>query len=209
MKRKPSEWAAIAALILAVSCCACIFMAWIAFDALGWVVTSPLRWFQGRQPAELTLRRVLEEEQEAIFTIGEDCAYTFAQGTRISSGHDPDSAEEFARELTRDEVVAALSSYLGDTVFTARGGELMLSSGTPVRSAILAGDQVSIGFDEQQTTESAIITHSLDGSVSGNIFTGTLHATESTSAVTGGQGQEESISLNAEITCPLRWLSNE
>ena len=199
MKRKPSEWAAIVALVLA----------WTAFDAFGWAVTSPLRWFLSREPAELTLRRVLEEEQEAIFTLGEGCAFTYAQGTAIGSNIDPTTGNGLARELAREEVIAALGASLQETVFTARDGELALGSSTPVRSALLPGDEVSIGFDVQEATETTITTRSLDGSVSGNTFTGTLHATESTSAVVGGEGREESISLNAEVTCPLHWLSSE
>jgi hypothetical protein len=209
MKRKPSEWAAIAALVLGVACCGCIVLAWTAADAFGWAVTAPLRWFQRQEPGELTLRRVLEEEQEATFTLDAGCAFTYAQGSAIDSNAEPASGDGFARELTREEVVAALSAALQETIFIAREGDLSLGSGIPVRSAVLPGDQVSIGFDEQETTETTIITRSLDGSVTGNTFTGTVNVSESTSAVIGGEGREESISLNGELTCPLRWLSTE
>jgi hypothetical protein len=209
MKRTPSEWAAIAALALAVICCCGTILAWTAVDALGWAVTAPLRWFQGRGPEELTLRRVLEREQEAIFTLGEGCAFTFVQGTVIGSQLDPATENGFARDLSRDEVVAALRASLQEIVFIARDGELALNSGTPIRSSLLPDDQVSIGFDEQQATETTLRTRSLDGSVSGNTFTGTFHVSESTSTVIGGEGREESISLNGEMTCPLRWLSSE
>jgi hypothetical protein len=208
MNRKPSEWAAIAALVLGAACCGCILLAWTAADALGWAVTAPLRWFQGREPGELTLRAVLEEEQEGTFMLDAGCAFTSVQGTSIGSSDDP-TTDGFARELTREEVVAALGAALQETVFIARDGELALGSGTSVRTALLPDDRVSIGFDEQETTETTIETRSLDGSVTGNIFTGTLHLSESSSAVIGGEGQEESISLNGELTCPLRWLSNE
>lgn len=209
MKIKPSEWAAVAALVLGAGCCGCIVLAWTAADALGWAVTAPLRWFQDREAEELTLRRVLEEERERSFTLATGCAFTYAQGTAIGSNEDPANGEGFARELTREEAVAALSAALQETVFIARDGELALGSGTLVRSDLLPGDQVSIGFDEQETIGSSIRTRSLDGSVTGNTFTGTIHVSESTSTVIGGEGREESVSLNGEVTCPLRWLSNE
>ena len=209
MKRKPSEIAAIAGLALAALCCVCILLAWTALDALGWVVSAPFRLFQGRQPAERTLRRVLTERESAAFTFGENCDYTYAQGSALRSSPEPGLENGFASDLSRGDVIRLVSESMAGEVFTVKDGSIQLLSGTPVRSSLLAGDEVSIGFDEQSSTDVSTTSRSLDGVVEGNRFTGTFHFSENISEVVNGQGYEEATRLDAGLTCPLLWIETE
>jgi hypothetical protein len=208
MKRKPADGLAIGLVAIAALCCVCIVLAWTALDAVGWVVSAPFRFFQRREPAERTLRGILEDGGEAAFALGEDCEFTYAQGTAIRAGGSGEG-DEFSTELSRPEVIAAVAAALQEELFQVRDGGVALGSGAPVRTSFLTGEAVSLGFDEESASDISVVSRSLEAVAEGNTLTGAYHASESISTVVDGQGIEESITLDADFTCPIRWIASE
>jgi hypothetical protein len=207
VKRKPAEIAAVALLALAGGCCLCVLLAWAALDALGWVASAPFRLFQRREPAELTLRRALEEELDAAFSLGEECTILEAGGSTVRSA--PDSGDSFSTDLPREEVFRVVIDAIRGKVFRVRSGSLTFDDGTPVRASLLPGDRVSIAFSEEDVTDISVVAQALEGVVTGNTFTGRFHYSEDLSSVVAGQGVEEATSLDASLTCPLQWTETE
>jgi hypothetical protein len=203
-KRKPAEIAAIALVAFACVCCACVLLAWTALDALGWVVTAPFRLFQGREPAELTLRRAIEEDLDVAFSLSEECTIYEAGGSTVRSS--PDSGDSFSADVPLEEVARVVIDATRGKVFRLRSGNITFDDGIPVRTSLLPGGQVSIAFSKEETTDISIVAQALEGVVAGNTFTGNYHYSEDISSVVAGQGVEEATNMDASLTCPVQWI---
>lgn len=162
-----------------------------------------------REDAEagLTLRQALDEGAEAAFRFETPCLITNATGNEVSSAGDDGASDGFSRELSREEVDAAVRETLMETRLLLEDGDARLQSGEPATLATLGEKGVSISFGRQFSNESGSQSESLTGSVDGSLLQGIYYLEKNLSYVEAGQGVESATTIRAEISCQLRQTS--
>jgi len=191
-------------------CCLCGGLVLLAgggvLESAGEFLSTPFRWFQ-QDEATPDLNRILEEGTSAEFRIGEPCEFLSVEGSTIQSKADP--GEQFARPLTRQEVIDIALVSLHQDLYQVMDKNIALISLTPVRYQMVPGEGVFLAFDEPAHTESSVTSRSLNGVVHGSLMNGSLHLSEDRSSVEGGQGVEASSSIDVTFNCHLLWENIE
>jgi hypothetical protein len=203
---KPSDrfwrYAGIPIIVLLVAGCCCIS---VGINTLGWfgdALKVPLRWLNPRGSGQ-DLYEILNRRQSAGFKLGEDCRYSSARGSEISS-----ASENPAQDMDSDAVISLADLYLSHLSFTAQDGELTLFPSTPVRYELLSNRSVAIFADQESGGERSYTGSLLEGTIQGDVFRGIYARSERTSAVSGGVGQEGALEYQVSFSCPLIWLDD-
>lgn len=207
-KQPAPRWAlvAIPIIVLLGAACICASLALSAAGGLARVLQIPLGWFSGDPATEMSLAAVLEERETASFRLGEECSFLTIDGSIVRSEPDAGSGG-FAQQMPRADAVAeVLASVRGD-LYLIREGEIELESGQAVSSQVLGDDQVHISFTDDETTGEGHATRSVDGLVQADELRASYYSYSSTSAVIEGQGYEEAVTILADFTCPLEWVT--
>jgi hypothetical protein len=203
--RSPLQIAAVSCAGLLVVGCLCAAVFWLAgLSSLGDLWQAAVELFRPGPPAEASLYRVLRENGEASFRLGEGCEYTYTQGSIIDSTLE---SGEFAREMGREQVVQAVTGSLQEDIYRVQDGEIHLDTGEPVRATLLEESQVSMSLRQQIETGEGPAVRSLEGVVDGSRLRGSFHLEQNISTVVNGQGIEKAITIAADLACPLQWRS--
>jgi hypothetical protein len=202
---KPSDrfwrYAGIPIIVLLVAGCCCIS---VGINTLGWfgeTLRAPLRWLNPSGSGQ-DLYEILERRQTAGFKLGEDCRYSSARGSEISSAN-----ENPAQDINSDTVISLADLYLSHMSFTAQEGELTLFPNTAVRSELLSNRSVAIYAVQESGGERSYAGSHLEGTIQGNVFRGIYARSERTSALSVG-GRDGAFEFQVSFTCPLIWLDD-
>lgn len=206
MEKSPLRAIGAVLVVLFVVGCVCTVLAMEAFSAIGELAASPFKWLSRQDSGELTLRRVLEDDRQAAFTLGGECEFPYAQGTIFDNRPGADQEGGFVSEITRQEVTGLVGEALRGDIFIVAGGEVRLESGTEVQASLIGTDSVYLIYNEETNTEASSVSRQVEGVLAGNTLSGSFYLVQNNSAVADGRAEQQSITLLVDFVCPVRWL---
>lgn len=199
-------YVAVPCLVLVGILCACGVIGLTLAGGIGELIADPFGWLREDEPGGVSLAEVLDSGADGAFVLREPCSFYSADGSVVKSDPILGNGSGFAQQLGRTEVVSSVLEAVRQDTYLVEGGRIRLETGTRVNASQLDHGRVSLGFTEEEVTDTGTVTRDLQGVVEADRFRGKYYFYRSQSAVNQGQGYEEETTITADFTCGLEWV---